>query len=161
MSLSASSLNPRLNFHLVSAVQSQGHELIVVSTKPAAGHRFPFVDDRVEVNLLEVRVAHVEVPGACGELLAVAQRSFRQSNMSRKLGRRLAPASGLVGCATIRWTTGATTLAAGKAVAHGTDQLVIQTPPTPSVTPRLRNVDRPDTISDMRALSRSAKRTDE
>jgi hypothetical protein len=36
-------LNSRLNFHLIGALQFQGHDLIVVSTKPAAGHDAAFV----------------------------------------------------------------------------------------------------------------------
>ncbi len=38
-SLTASSLNSRLNLRLISVLQSQGHDPIVVSTKPAAGQR--------------------------------------------------------------------------------------------------------------------------
>lgn len=37
-SFTASSLNSRLNVRLISILRSQGHDLIVVSTKPAAGH---------------------------------------------------------------------------------------------------------------------------
>ncbi len=38
-SFTASSLNSRLNFRLIGILQFQGHDLIVVSTKPAAGQR--------------------------------------------------------------------------------------------------------------------------